>query len=114
MKTLHKSKNSSFQTEAKNMTLDDSEKSKSAHQPFNKIIVSNDRFGSDEPLDEANAQEGETSGSAAMEEEVRTSDHRASKMEPDDEHNNENLIEEGLQDYMHDSLTKPRKTNSGK
>jgi len=45
----------------------------------------------------------------AEEAEVPTSDHRVSKIEPDDEHNNENLIEESLQGYMHGSLTKPRK-----
>ena len=111
MKISHKTKNSSCRIEAKSMTLDDSEESKSAHQPVNIIIVSNDRLGSDEAVDEANAQERETPGIAAMEEEVQTSDHRVSKIEPDDEHNNENLIEEGLQGYMHDSLTKPRKIN---
>ena len=69
----------------------------------------NDQLGPDEPLDEAKGQEGEIPGLAVGEEEVPTSDHRFRKIEPDDEHNNENLIEEGLQGYMHDSLTKPRK-----
>jgi hypothetical protein len=72
--------------------------------------VSDDRIGPDEPLDEANRQKGDTQGSVVEEGEVSESDHRVSKNEPDDEHNNENLIEEGLQGYMHDSLTKPRKT----
>ncbi len=75
-----------------------------------KISVSDDRIGSDEPLDEANRQKGDTQGIVVQEGEVPESDHRVSKIEPDDEHNNENLIEEGLQGYMHDSLTKPRKT----
>jgi len=109
MKTRHQAKNSSCQIEAKNLTLGDSGKSKSAHQP-NPIIVSDDRLGSDEPLDEANASEGEAPGPAAGAEEVLTSDHRVRKIEPGDEHNNENLIEEGLQGYMRGSLTKPRKT----
>jgi hypothetical protein len=74
-----------------------------------KITVPDDKLGPDEPLDEANAHLAEVAGTAGTEEEVPTSDHRVSKIEPDDEHNNENLIEEGLQGYMHDSLTKPRK-----
>jgi hypothetical protein len=74
-----------------------------------KIIVADDRLGPDEPLDEANAQEGSRPRIAIGEEIVPSSDHRVSKIEPDDEHNNENLIEEGLQGYMHESLTKPRK-----
>ena len=78
---------------------------------LHKASVSDDRLGPNEPLDEANPKEGGTSGIAAGEEEVPTSDHRVSKIEPDDEHNNENLVEEGLQGYMHDSLTKPRKVN---
>ena len=77
---------------------------------LHKTSVSNERLGPDEPLDEANVQESAAPGIAAGEEEVSASDHRVSKIEPDDEHNNENLIEEGLQGYMHDSLTKPRKT----
>jgi len=97
---------------AKNLTLGDSEKSGSTHQTVNPIIVSDDRLGSDEPLDEANAPEGEAPGTAVGEEEVLSSDHRISKIEPDDEHNNENLIEEGLQGHMHESLTKPRKTKT--
>jgi hypothetical protein len=76
---------------------------------LHKASVSNDRLGPDEPLGEASGQEGETSGIAIGEEEIPNSDHRVSKIEPDDEHNNENLVEEGLQGYMHDSLTKPRK-----
>ena len=83
---------------------------KKLHKPN----VSDDRLGPDEPLDEANGQRADTKGITVGEEEVPTSDHRISKMEPDDEHNNENLIEEGLQGYMHDSLTKPRKTNPSK
>jgi hypothetical protein len=75
-----------------------------------KTNESNDRLGPDEPLDEANGQKVDIHGTPVGEEEVPTSDQRVSKMEPDDEHNNENLIEEGLQGYMHDSLTKPRKT----
>ena len=78
---------------------------KKLHKPS----VSNDRLGPDEPLDEANVKGGETPGIVVREEDVPTSDHRVSKIEPDDEHNNENLIEEGLQGYMHESLTKPRK-----
>jgi len=77
---------------------------------FHKPSVSDNRLGPDEPLDEANVQKAGTNGITVGEEEIPTSDHRASKMEPDDEHNNENLMEEGLQGYMHDSLTKPRKT----
>ena len=76
---------------------------------LHKASVSNDRLGPDEPLDEANGQGDEPPGIAVGEEEVPTSDHRVSNIEPDDEHNNENLVEEGLQGYMHDSLTKPRK-----
>jgi len=110
MKKLHKTSISSSGIEAKSPTLDESGKSKHAHQPANSIIASNDRLGPDEPLDEANGQEGETPGIAAGEKEVPTSDHRVSKIEPDDQHNNEDLIEEGLQGYMHDSLAKPRKT----
>jgi hypothetical protein len=77
---------------------------------LHKTSVSNDRLGPDEPLDEANVQAGGTPVLGVGEEEVPTSDHRVSKIEPDDEHNNENLIEEGLQGHMHGSLTKPRKT----
>jgi hypothetical protein len=79
---------------------------KKLHKPN----VTDDRLGPDEPLDEANGQRADAKGITVGEEEVPTSDHRVSKMEPDDEHNSENLIEEGLQGYMHDSLTKPRKT----
>ena len=100
MKNLHN---------AKEPTLGDSEKGKAAHQPVIPIIVSDDRLGSDEPLDEANSQGGEASVTAVGEDEVLSPDHRVSKIEPDDEHNNENLIEQGLQGHMHDSLTKPRK-----
>jgi hypothetical protein len=78
---------------------------------FHKTTVSHDRLGPDEPLDETNGQEGEAPGIAAGEKEIPTSDHRLSKIEPDDEYNNENLIEEGLQGYMHDSLTMPRKNH---
>jgi hypothetical protein len=74
-----------------------------------KASVSNDRLGPDKLLDVASGPEGETSDIAFGDEEVPTSDHRVSKIEPDDEHNNESLVEEGLQGYMHDSLTKPRK-----
>jgi hypothetical protein len=77
---------------------------------LHKTRVSNDELGPDEPLDEANGQKGENPGIAAGEGEIPTSDHRLNKIEPDDEHNNENLIEEGMQGYMHGSLTKPRKT----
>jgi hypothetical protein len=69
-----------------------------------------DRLGPDEALDQANALAGEAVGVAAREEEVKTSGHRVSNIEPDDEHNNEDLTEEGMQGYMHGSLTKPRKT----
>jgi hypothetical protein len=68
------------------------------------------RLGPDEPLDQANALAGEAPGVAAREEEAQTSGHRISNIEPDDEHNNEDLTEEGMQGYMHSSLTKPRKT----
>jgi len=74
-----------------------------------KLIVTDDRLGPDERLDEANEQEGTRPSIAVGEKIVPSSDHRVSKIEPDDEHNNEDLIEEGLQGYMHDSLTKPRK-----
>jgi hypothetical protein len=73
------------------------------------IIVADARLGPDEPLDEANEREGARPGIVVGEEIVPNSDHRVSKIEPDDEHNNENLIEEGFQGYMHDSLTKSRK-----
>ena len=76
-----------------------------------KIIVSDDRLGPDEPLDEANAHVSEAASTTIGGLELPASDHRVSKIEPDDEHNNENLIEEGLQGYMHDSLTRPRKTS---
>ena len=103
MKTLPKAKKTSPRIQAKNLTLGDSGKSESTHRLVNPSIVSDYRLGSDEPLDEAN-------GTAAGEKEVLTSDHRVRKIEPDDEHNNENLIEEGLQGHMRGSLTKPRKT----
>ena len=109
MKTSHKTKNSFNQAEARTLTLGDSGKRKSPHQPENPIIASDDRLGPDEALDEANVHEGEAPGTAAGAEEVLTSDHRVRKIEPGDEHNTENLMEEGLQGYMHDSLTKPRK-----
>lgn len=107
MKTPHKS--SSHQAEAKKMTLDDSE-SRKPHQPVNPTVVSDAQLGPDEPLDEASAHVSEAPGTAVGEVEALTSDHRILKMEPNDEHNNEDLIEEGLQGYMHGSLTKPRKT----
>jgi hypothetical protein len=103
MKTLPKTKKTSPRIKAKNLTLGDSGKNKSARLHVNPSIVSDDRLGSDEPLDEAN-------GSATGVKEVQASDHRVRKIEPEDEHNNENLIEEGLQGHMHGSLTKPRKT----
>jgi len=77
---------------------------------LHKTSVSDDRLGPDEPLDEANVQADGPPVLGVGEEEVPASDHRVSKIEPDDEHNNENLIEEGLQGHMHGSLTKPRKT----
>ena len=76
---------------------------------IHKTNLTDDRLGPDEPLDEASAHVSETPGNGAGEGEDPASDHRVSKIEPDDEHNNENLTEEGLQGYMHDSLTKPRK-----
>lgn len=77
---------------------------------IHKAKISDDRLGPDESLDEAKGQENTPHGNVVEEEEVPTSDHRITKIEPDDEHNNENLTEEGLQGYMRDSLTKPRKT----
>jgi hypothetical protein len=103
MKTLPKAKKTSPRSKAKNLTLGASGKNESTHRLVNPSIVSDDRLGSDEPLDEAN-------GSAAGVNEVQVSDHRVRKIEPEDEHNNENLTEEGLQGHMHGSLTKPRKT----
>ena len=103
MKTLPKAKKTSTRLKAKHLTLEDSGKSESTHRLVNLIIESDDRLGSDEPLDEA------TSFAAGVKE-VQASDHRVCKIEPDDEHNNENLIEEGVQGYMRGSLTKPRKT----
>jgi hypothetical protein len=109
MKTSHESKSSSHRAEAQKMTLDNSE-SHRPHQPVNPTVVSDDQLGPDETLDEANAHVSEAPGTAAGEVEALTSDHRILKMEPNDEHNGEDLIEEGLQGYMHGSLTKPRKT----
>ncbi len=103
MKTLPKEKKSSPRIKAKNLTLEDSGKSESTHRLVNPIIHPDDRLGSDEPLDEVN-------GSAKGVKEVQASDHRVRKIEPEDEHNNEILIGEGLQGYMRGSLTKARKT----
>ena len=107
MKTLPKENKPSPRIKAKNQTLEDSGRSESTHRLVNPSIVSDDRLGSDEPLDEAN-------GSAAGVKEVQASDHRVRKIETDDEHNNENLIEEGLQGRMCGSLTKPRKNTLSK
>jgi hypothetical protein len=79
--------------------------------PANPAIVPDDRLGPGEPLDQANALAGEAPGVAARDEEAESSGHRVKNIEPDDEHNNDDLIEEGMQGYMHGSLTKPRKTN---
>ena len=110
MKTLHKTKSSFCQIKAKNPASGNSGTSKPAHQLVNPIIVSDDRIGSDEPLDEANEHEGEAPGPTTETEGILTSDHRIRNIEPGDEHKNENLIEEGLQGYLRGSLTKPRKT----
>jgi hypothetical protein len=94
----------------KNSNLSTSKKETSSHQSKNSTFVRDDRLGPDEPLDEANTSKGEPLGVTAEEEAALTSDHRVSKIEPDDEHNNEDLVEEGMQGHMHGSLTKPRKT----
>jgi hypothetical protein len=83
---------------------------KPALQPVKPTPVADDRLGPDEPTDEADALKGEAPGVAVRETEVESSGHRVTNIEPDDEHNNEDLIEEGMQGYMHGSLTKPRKT----
>lgn len=101
MKNLHK---------AKKATWGDSGKGKSAQQPTIPIIVSDDRLGSNEPPDEANAHADEAPDFAAGVDEVQTSDNRVRKIEADDEHTGEVLVEEGLQGQMTGSLTKPRKT----
>jgi len=101
MKKIHKTKET---------TPENSAKGKPAQQPVIPVIVSDDRIGSNEPLDEANAHAGETPDFAAGVDEVQTSDHRVRKIEAEDEHTNEILIEEGLQGHMSGSLTKPRKT----
>jgi len=103
MKKLTNAKKASSPIKARNLAFEKAGKSESAPRSVNPIIESDDRLGSDEPLDEANT-------SAAKVNEVQASDHRVRKIEPDDEHNNENLIEEGLQGRMCSSLTKPRKT----
>ena len=95
---------------AENCTLNIRKPVKTNMKKLHKPNVSDDRLGPNEPLDEANGQRADAKGITVGEEEVPTSDHCVSKMEPDDEHNSENLIEEGLQGYMHDPLTKPRKT----
>jgi len=101
MKNLHNSKKP---------TSGKSGNGKPAQQPANPIIVSDDRLGSNEPLDEADAHAGETPDFATGVDEVQTSDHRIRKIEAEDEHTNEVLTEEGLQGHMKGSLTKPRKT----
>ena len=73
-----------------------------------KPIVSDDRLGADEPVDEATTSDGKDSpGDAAPESLLE--DHRVAVIEPNDEHNGEILINEGMQGYMKRSLTKPRK-----
>jgi hypothetical protein len=94
----------------KHSNLSATKKEKSSHQSENSAVVRDDRLGPDEPLDEANTSKGEPLRVSAEEEAALTSDHRVSKIEPDDEHNNEDLVEEGMQGHMHGSLTKPRKT----
>jgi len=94
----------------KKPTLGDAGKGKPVKQS-DPIIVSDDRLGSNEPLDEANAKKGESPDFAAGVDEIQSSDHRIRKIEVEDEHTNEVLIEEGLQGRMKGSLTKPRKTN---
>jgi hypothetical protein len=101
MKNLHN---------AKKKTLGNSGKGKPAQQPVIPIIVADDRLGANEPTDEANAHEGDATDSAAEVDEDQTSDHRVRKIEAEDEHTNEVLIEEGMQGQMSGSLTKPRKT----
>jgi hypothetical protein len=85
-------------------------KHKSPSRQTKLAIVPDDRIGPDEPVDQANAFAGKAPGVAAREEAAETSGHRVRNIEPDDEHNNEDLIEEGMQGFMHGSLTKPRKT----
>jgi hypothetical protein len=76
-----------------------SKKPKSTPTSVRPILAPDDRLGSDEPLDGSKASGG---------------DHRIQKIEPNDEHNTEELIEEGMQGYMHGSLTKPRKAANKK
>jgi hypothetical protein len=71
-----------------------SKKAKSPPPSVRPKLAPDDRLVPDQPLDETKADAG---------------DHRIPKIEPNDEHNAEELIEEGMQGYMHGSLTKPRK-----
>jgi hypothetical protein len=114
MKKLLQTKKSSRRIESKKVTSRGSGKSKPAPVPANPPIASDDRLGSDEPVDEAASREGKVAGTTPASDGVETADHRVRKIEPDDEHNNENLIEEGMQGYMRGSLTKARKAAPGK
>ena len=63
----------------------------------------------DNPADEPNLAV-EQFAVVAREDEATSSGGRVEPIQPDEEGNAESLIEEGLQGYMHGSLTKPRKT----
>jgi hypothetical protein len=68
-----------------------------------------DAFVPDIPADEPDLA-AEQFAVVAREDEAASSGGRVEPIETDDEHIAENLIEEGLQGYMHGSLRKPRKT----
>jgi hypothetical protein len=62
----------------------------------------------DEPIDEPELA-GDQFAVAGREEEAASSGHRVEPVEPDDEHNAEKLIEEGLHGYLRASPNHPHK-----
>jgi hypothetical protein len=76
-------------------------------------LSSKEIIGPDDPLneevspDEVEILAEEQPVVSGREEEATTSGHQIPKIEPNDENNAQELIEEGLHGYMHTSLTKP-------
>jgi hypothetical protein len=82
---------------------------KKASPSLKEISPLDDPLVSDNPVDETNLAVDQFAV-AAREDEATSSGGRVEPIQPDEEGNAESLIEEGLQGYMHGSLTKPRKT----
>ena len=85
------------------------QKGNSPNQASKVIAPLEDAFVPDVPSDEPDLAV-EQFAVVARDDEATSSGGRVEPIQPDEEGNAESLIEEGLQGYMHGSLTKPRKT----